>query len=108
MTKVRRKHLRRASTLLALLALVSLGIYAGRRALTRALVSATAELAPLTVRLEPRDFALNIAAKGELQSAEALRRPARPGAAPARRLSRPRRPRRQQRRFARRVRPDGA
>jgi HlyD family secretion protein len=72
MTKVRRKHLRRASTLLALLALVSLGIYAGRRALTRALVSATAELAPLTVRLEPRDFALNIAAKGELQSVESI------------------------------------
>lgn len=61
-----RTILRYGLALIVLLALVSLGIYGARRALK----PATVQLAPLTLRLQPRDFTLMISAKGELQSAE--------------------------------------
>ena len=63
-------HKRASATFLfiSVSAIASLGIYGGRRALTET----TAELQPLTVRLQAKDFALRIPAYGELQSAESL------------------------------------
>jgi RND family efflux transporter MFP subunit len=52
----------------ALMAAVSVAIYAARRAWP----SGSSEVAPLVVPIQPRDFTLKIYAEGELQSAESM------------------------------------
>ncbi len=63
-----RRNLRTLFITVAILAVISLAIYGARRALKTTVV----ELSPLTVRLQPKDFTLNISAKGELQSSQSM------------------------------------
>ena len=53
---------------LGVVALVSGGIYAARRAW----LTGSADVLPLTAVIQPHDFTLKIAANGELQSAESM------------------------------------
>jgi multidrug efflux pump subunit AcrA (membrane-fusion protein) len=62
------KHFRNALIAVLLLATVSIVIYAARRAWP----GSAAEVLPLTVPIQPRDFTLKISANGELQSAESM------------------------------------
>jgi multidrug efflux pump subunit AcrA (membrane-fusion protein) len=65
--KIWHRRVRNLFLLLLLLGLVMVGIVGARRALQ----PAPNELSPLTMMVQPRDFTLRIAAKGELQSAQA-------------------------------------
>lgn len=62
------KRIRWASFIVIALAALSIGGYKGYRAW----VQSSGALTPLVMTIEPRDFTINIAANGELQSAESL------------------------------------
>jgi multidrug efflux pump subunit AcrA (membrane-fusion protein) len=62
------KNIRALVLALLFLAIASVGIYGGYRALT----DASSDLEPLTQPVQPRDFSLKIMASGELQSAESV------------------------------------
>jgi multidrug efflux pump subunit AcrA (membrane-fusion protein) len=62
------RRLRIIALTVVILATASIAIYGGWRAWTRN----TVEFAPLTMRLESRDFTLKIPASGELQSVESM------------------------------------
>jgi HlyD family secretion protein len=64
--KLWRRRLRNLILLLMLLALLAVGLLGARRALK----PAVNDLSPLTMTIQPRDFTLLIAAKGELQAAQ--------------------------------------
>jgi len=66
--KLLHKRIRLIVFMLTFIALATAGIYAGYRALTRT----DSTLQPLTVKVEPKEFALKIQANGELQSAESV------------------------------------
>ncbi|HZS04903.1 MAG TPA: HlyD family efflux transporter periplasmic adaptor subunit [Blastocatellia bacterium] len=66
--KRRHRLLRTIFITLTILAMASLAIYGARRALKTSAI----ELSTLTVAIQPKDFTLNISAKGELQSAESV------------------------------------
>lgn len=62
------RRLRTFLLIVVIFAFASLGIYGGHRAWT----ASTSDVLPLTISVQPRDFALRIPAYGELQSAESL------------------------------------
>jgi RND family efflux transporter MFP subunit len=62
------KSIRLAMIAILLLSAVSIVIYAARRAWP----SASSDVLPLTVAIQPRDYTLRISANGELQSADSL------------------------------------
>ncbi len=62
------KFVRTALVAVLLTALASLAIYAARRAWP----TASSEVLPLTVTVQPRDFTIRISANGELQSSESM------------------------------------
>ncbi|HQR33587.1 MAG TPA: HlyD family efflux transporter periplasmic adaptor subunit [Blastocatellia bacterium] len=62
------KFLRTAMIAVLLTALVSVVIYAARRAWP----AASSEVLPLTMAIQPRDFTIRISANGELQSSESM------------------------------------
>jgi multidrug efflux pump subunit AcrA (membrane-fusion protein) len=65
--KLWHRRLRNLVLLLLVLGVIAVGLLGARRALR----SAPDELSPLTMMVQPRDFTLLIAAKGELQSVQA-------------------------------------
>ena len=66
--RVTARRVRSVLVTLVLAGLASLGIYAGQRALR----ATGPEFAPLTLRLEPRDFTIRISAAGEMQSTDSV------------------------------------
>ena len=62
------KFVRTALIAVLLTALVSVAIYAARRAWP----TASSEVLPLTMAIQPRDFTIRISANGELQSSESM------------------------------------